>query len=437
MPWCSWSCARRCVKGLTNRHRERRNGRPAIRGAADVRHTPVVQTHRSLVRRSEIPVSASRPVVTPIWPSVVYAADDADALDAQYEGERFGYTYAREGHPNAQVLAEKIDWMEGLPEGAAPGIMTGSGMAAISALVIGSLSAGDHVIAGNQLYGRTLRMLKEDVPRYGIDVSFVDPTDASELRGAVRDTTRLILLEVVSNPTLRVADMVTAAEIARETGALLAVDNTFTTPEAYKPYAHGADIIIHSVTKLLAGHSDATLGYISARDPSVGAAIERAAVTWGMTPSPFDCWLAERGLHSFALRYERAQATAARLADALAETSGVAAVLYPGRPDHPDHNRAGALIGPNYANMVSFRLAGGREEANRFIHAAPHIPFAPTLGDVGTTLSHPASSSHRGMTETERAAIGIDEGFFRVSVGIEDADQLIGEFVTAVQRSTG
>jgi len=388
--------------------------------------------YRSLVRRSRAPVSVSRPVVTPLSPSVVYRSTDADELDSQYEGRAQGYTYAREGHPNATVLGEKLDWMEGVTPAMGKGVVTGSGMAAISAMFLGLLRKGDHIVAGDQLYGRSLRLLRDDLPRMGFDATLADPTDARAIEAAIRPETRLILVEVVSNPTLRVADMEGIAEAAARRGVMLAVDNTFTTPRAYRPFAHGAAIVIHSVTKLLAGHSDVTLGWVAADTPARNKALYDAAVTWGLTPSPFDCWLAERGLHTFDLRYDRATANAAALADHLAGLEGVAQVLYPGRPDHPDHNRAVALLDGNFANMVSFRLKGGRAEVNRFLRAAEHIAFAPTLGDVGTTISHPASSSHRALTPEARAAVGIDEGFIRVSVGIEDIDQLKREFAQAV-----
>jgi cystathionine gamma-synthase len=244
-----------------------------------------------------------------------------------------------------------------------------------------------------------------------------------------------VLVEVVSNPTLRVADMEAIAAACRGRDVVLAVDNTFTTPRMYDPFAHGADVVIHSVTKMLAGHSDVTLGYAAARDPGLARRLYDVVVTWGLTPSPFDCWLAERGLHSFDIRFDRAQANAAALADHLAGMAGVEAVLYPARPDHPDHNRAIGLFGGQGGNMVSFRLSGGRSEVNRFLRAAEHIPFAPTLGDIGTTLSHPASSSHRGLTPEGRAGLGITEGFIRVSVGIEEIAQLKREFGTAVATS--
>jgi cystathionine gamma-synthase len=387
---------------------------------------------RSLVRRTATPPSLSRPVATPLQPSVVYRSTDADELDAQYEGRAQGYTYAREGHPNATVLREKIDWLEGVTPAMGRGVVTGSGMAAVGAMFLALLKAGDHVVAGDQLYGRSLRLLRQDLPRLGIGATFADPTDARAVAAAIRPETRLILVEVVSNPTLRVADMEGIAGVARERGVMLAVDNTFTTPRAWRPFEHGADVVIHSVTKLLAGHSDVTLGWVAANTPERNKALYDVAVTWGMTPSPFDCWLAERGLYTFDLRYDRAAANAAALADRLAGLPGVAQVLYPGRPDHPDHNRAVGLLQGRYGNMLSFRLKGGRAEVNSFLRAAEHIAFAPTLGDVGTTLSHPASSSHRGLTAEARAAIGIDEGFIRVSVGIEDVAQLGAELEAAV-----
>lgn len=386
---------------------------------------------RSIVRRSAVPPSVSRPVVTPIWPSVVWRSEDADELDAQYEGRAKGYTYAREGHPNWAILAEKLDWLEG----AANGIVTASGMAAVGAMFLAVLKAGDRVVAGDQLYGRSLRLLKEELPRMGVEVVFADPTDGAAMARAITPGTRLVLAEVVSNPTLRVADLPAIAAACKAAGALLAVDNTFTTPRLYRPFDHGADIVIHSVTKMLAGHSDVTLGWLAAKDPDLAKRLYTVAVSWGLTPSPFDCWLAERGLHSFALRFDRAEANAAALADHLAGLSGVAQVLYPGRPDHPDHNRAVSLLGGRGGTMVSFRLKGGRAEVNRFLRAAGNIPFAPTLGDIGTTLSHPASSSHRALTPEGRAALGIDEGFIRVSVGIEDPELLKREFGAAVAEA--
>jgi len=387
----------------------------------------------SLMRPDPLPESASRPVVTPLSPSVVYASDTPDMLDAQYEGDLQGYTYSREGHPNADVVAKAIDRMEGAPH---LGVLTSSGMGAVSAVLMGLTQTGDHIIGGNQLYGRSLRLMAEDLPRLGIDTTLVDPGDVDAVRAAIRPETKMILVEVVSNPTLRVADITGLAALAKERDLLLVVDNTFTTPRAFKAFGHGADIVIHSITKLLAGHSDVMLGYVAARDRGLNDRLRVFTVTTGMTPSPFDCWLAERGMLSFDLRFERAQKTAAQLADHLATLPGVTRVLYPARPDHPDQARANALLKGQSCNMVSFELDGGRPEANAFATAARGLNFAPTLGDVGTTISHPASSSHRALTEQRRAELGMSEGFFRVSVGLEDADTLCSVFADAIEAAT-
>ncbi|MCB2111169.1 MAG: PLP-dependent transferase [Defluviimonas sp.] len=391
----------------------------------------------NLVRRSAWPDSVSRAVVTPLQPSVVYASECPDQLDAQYEGRVSGYTYAREGHPNATVLAGKIDALEAVPAAGGGGIMLGSGMAAVTAALLGLLRAGDHVLGGDQLYGRSLRLLTQDLPRFGITASLADPTDAGAFAAAIRPETRAILIEVVSNPTLRVADMAAILALGRERGIPVLVDNTFTTPRGYRPFDHGADVVIQSVTKMLAGHADVTLGYVAARDPAQRRAIYDFAVTTGMTPSPFDCWLAERGLYSFHLRYDRAEANAARLADHLAGREGVTRVLYPGRPDHPDHNRAAAILGPRGGHMVSFELAGGRAAANALTRAMPQVNFAPTLGDIATTLSHPASSSHRSLGPEGRARLGISEGFFRVSVGVEEIEVLLRDFDAGLAAARG
>ncbi|WP_167646280.1 trans-sulfuration enzyme family protein [Mameliella alba] len=388
---------------------------------------------KTLQRPAGWPASLSTPVVSPIAPSVVYASTSPDELDSQYEGRETGYTYAREGHPNADILAQRIDALEG----ASDGLVVGSGMAAVSAVLLGLCKTGDHVIGADQLYGRSLRMMAEDLPRLGIETSLVDATDATAVAEAIRPETRLVLIEVVSNPTIRIADLDAVAEVCAERGVLLVVDNTFTTPLGIRPFEHGADIVLHSVTKLLAGHSDATLGWVAAKDPALAERMRIFAVTTGMTPSPFDCWLAERGLATFALRYARAQDTSQRLADYLSGAAGVKRVLYPTRPDHPEAARAQSLLKGQGGHMVSFEIEGGRAAANAFAEAASGIAFAPTLGDVGTTLSHPASSSHRALTPEARARMGVSEGFFRVSVGLEDPEALIACFADGLAAARG
>ena len=372
-------------------------------------------------KRGNWPGSISQPLGSPIQPSVVYKTPGPNTLDDIYEGREAGFTYAREGHPNASVVATQIAEMEA----AAAGLMTGSGMAAVGAVLLGQLRAGDHVIAGDQLYGRSLRLMADDLPRFGVDVTLANASDARTVAAAVTPATKLILIEVVSNPTIRIADLDGIAAIAREAGALLVVDNTFTTPRAIQPLERGADIVLHSVTKLLAGHSDATLGWVGAKNADLLAEVERFAVTMGLTASPFDCWLAERGLMTFDLRYDRAEANAAGLAAVLSKTEGVKQVLYPTDADHPDRALASSLLGNRGSHMVSFVIDGGRTQAERLVRAvAQDIAFAPTLGDIATTLSHPASSSHRALSAEAQAAIGVSEGFFRVSVGCEPLERI-------------
>jgi cystathionine gamma-synthase len=388
----------------------------------------MTDTPEALVRRMAFPAGRSRPVASPLIPSVVWAAETPDDLDRLYAEPGSGWTYGREGAPNAAALAARLDALEG----AEGGIVTGSGMAAVTAALLGCLGAGDHIVAGDQLYGRSLRLMAETLPALGIATALADPTDAAAMAAAIRPETRAILIETVSNPTLRIADLPGIAALAEARGITLIVDATFSTPRAIRPFEHGADVVVHSVTKLLAGHSDVTLGYVAVRDAALRERIRTLAVTMGLTPSPFDCWLAERGLATFALRHDRAEANAAALADHIAAQPGVARVIYPGRPDHPDRNRARALLGDRGGTMLAFVLDGGRAAANALAAAMPAVAFAPTLGDVGTTLSHAATSSHRGLTPAARAALGITEGFFRVSVGIEDIDLLKADFTRGI-----
>ena len=387
--------------------------------------------HKSIVRRTALPDSVGRPVVTPLYPSVVYRSESPDQLDAIYEGKLAGYTYAREGHPNATVLAEKIDWLEG----ATGGVVTGSGMAAVSAVFLGLLSAGDHILAGDQLYGRSSRLLVQDLPRMGFRADLVDSTDAAAIESAIRPETRMIFVEVVANPTLRVADMKAIAAIARKYKLLLVVDNTFTTPRAFRPLEHGADIVLHSITKLLAGHSDVTLGYVVAKDDQLNQSLRDAVVTWGLTPSPWDCWLARRGLHSFDLRFERVQQNASGLANFLAGLPGVGSSPLSGAGGS-SRSRAGVHVAGRKFWKHRQLSAGRRSSRRQCVDAGgTHLAFAPTLGDIGTTLSHPASSSHRALRSSEREALGMTEGFFRVSVGIEDVEQLKRELGEAIREA--
>jgi cystathionine gamma-synthase len=383
--------------------------------------------HQSVVRRTPFPPSATTPLVPPIVPSAVFVARDADHMNRVYEGQEPGFTYAREGSPNAELLAAKIASLER----AESGLVTSSGMSAVSAIVLGLLKAGDHIVAGNQLYGRTLRLVSQELPRLGFATELVDATDIAAVERAIRPGTRLLLVEVVSNPLLRIPDIAALAAAARARGVLLVVDNTFPTPLAFRPLSVGADIVFHSITKMLAGHSDVTLGAVCGTRELI-APIRDAIVTWGLNGSPFDCWLAERGLNTLELRVARGNANAAALADFFARQPAIRRVFYPGRADHPDHAVASRLLSDQFGNMVTFELGGGRDTVNRFMRALRSIPFAPTLGDVSTMISHPAVTSHRGLTVAAREALGITEGTIRVSVGVEPFALLEEEFGAAL-----
>ncbi len=385
--------------------------------------------HRNVVRRVPFPSSSTSPLVPPIHPSVVYQAADADQMDRVYEGEESGYTYAREGNPNADLLAAKIAGLER----AEAAVITSSGMSAVSAVVLSLLSGGDHVVAGNQLYGRTQRIVQTELPRLGVESDLVDATRLEAVEGALKPRTRMILVEVVSNPLLRVVDVEALGRLALERDVLLVVDNTFPTPLALRPLELGAGLVLHSVTKMLAGHSDVTLGAICGAAETV-AILRDTVVTWGLSPSPFECWLAERGMNTLELRVTRSNRNAVALADHLAGWEGVNRVLYPSRADHPDHDVAKKLLGDAGGAMVTFELDGGRDAANRFLRGLRDIPFAPTLGDVATIVSHPASTSHRGLTAEAREELGIGEGVIRVSVGVEPPGFILEAFDRGLQR---
>ena len=382
---------------------------------------------KSVVRRTPFPPSATAPLVPPLVSSAVFVARDADQMNGIYEGAEQGFTYAREGSPNAALLADKLAAIEG----AEVGLITSSGMSAVAAIVLSLLEAGDHIVASNQLYGRTLRLVSQELPRLGFSTALVDATDLRAVEQAIHPNTRLVLVEVVSNPLLRVVDVASLAALAKSRGVRLVVDNTFPTPLALRPLSLGADVVFHSITKMLAGHSDVTLGAVcTSRD--LATPIRETIVTWGLNGSPFDCWLAERGMNTLELRVARANANAAALAELLGRHPAVRQVFYPGRADHPDHAVARRLFNGQFGNMVTFELAGGRDAVNRFMQSLDSIPFAPTLGDVTTMISHPAVTSHRGLTAEGREALGIREGTIRVSVGVEEFPVLEDEFLTAL-----
>jgi len=357
----------------------------------------------------------SVPLVPPLYQSSVYNLPDLDALDRVMNGQEPGFIYARDGHPNSKSLADKLAALES----AKWALVCGSGMAALSAAFLGHVSSGDRVIASNRLYGRTTKLLRQELNRFGVQTSVVDCNDLSAVRTAFAEPARVLFVETMSNPLCRTVDVPALAEIARQNNAKLVVDNTFATPTLFRPLEHGADLVMESLTKVIGGHSDITLGLVAGSDPELLPALAQIVSTWGLAANPFDCWLCERGLPTLDLRVHASSRNAKRLADWLAEQPGVARVIYPGRADHEDHAVARKLLGDSFGNMLCFDLAGGREAVNRFIRKATGIPFSPSLGHVGTTLSHPDTTSHRYESPAEKRRQGITDGLIRLSVGIE------------------
>ncbi len=354
--------------------------------------------------------------------SVVYCLEDLAHVNALYDGSSRGFIYARDGHPNAAQLADKLARLEN----AEAGVVFASGMGAIAAALLSMLGQGDHVLLSEGVYGRTGALVASQLPRWGIGHATFNPADADAARAALTPSTRAIFAESLSNPLLRVADLPGLAAVANEAGIPLIVDNTF-APLICRPMALGASLVMHSVTKMIGGHSDLTLGVLVGERRLVEP-IGVLASTLGQTGNPFESWLAMRGLATLSLRMARAGATALELARRLEEHSRVARVYYPLLSSHPDVALARRLLAGSGGTMLTIDM-GTRDRAESLIRALSDvIPFAPSLGDVQTTLSHPATTSHRSLDAAALARQGISAGMVRVSVGIEDPEDLWREF---------
>lgn len=371
-------------------------------------------------KAKKISLGTTKPLVTPIYQSSVYTIPDLDALDAIMNDGEPGYIYARDAHPNAKQLAKLL----AKAEAAEWALVTGSGMGAISAIVLATVLQGQRILASNRLYGRTVQLFTQELSRFGVTTDYVDANDLNAVEAALKKSPRLLFVETMSNPLVRVVDLAALAELAHEYGALLVVDNTFATPVLTRPMELGADFVMESLTKMIAGHSDVTLGLVCANDEDMLPAVSAASSIWGLASNPFDCWLAERGLATLDLRMKAACENAAGLADWLAEQPGVSRVWYPSRDDHPDHALATRVLDGGFGHMLCFELAAGRDAVNRFLHDAPGIPFSPSLGHSSTTMSHPATTSHRYVSPAEKKRQGISDGLIRLSVGVEPLAQI-------------
>jgi len=369
------------------------------------------------------PLGLSRPAAPPIYPASVYTIDDVDTLDRIVEGRAEGFIYARDRHPNAQQLADAL----AVHESARWGLIAASGMGAIVGTLMALLRQGDRVLASDQLYGRTTQFLNQELSRFGVETVWVDTSSLAAVRATFAARPRVLLVETISNPMLRIADVEQLAGLCSRYDCALVVDNTFATPVVARPLEYGAAICIESLTKLIGGHSDVTLGAAFGNDDNLHKQLGVVFSVWGMAPGPFDCWLAQRSIPTLQLRVLAAGKNATGLAEWLRGQPGVTRVIYPGLPDHPDYTLAGRLFPLGSGNMVTVELEGGRAAVNRFMRRATAIPFSPSLGDTRTTCSYPAGTSHRYVDSADKKRIGITDGLLRLSVGIEPFEDLCRE----------
>lgn len=367
-----------------------------------------------------LPAQPTRPAATPIHLATVWQCESPEQAGQILGGDLPGYVYRRDGHPNADLLAEKCRLLHRAERAS----VTSSGMSALAAVLLSQLQAGDHLIVSRQAYGRTLQLLVHEAQRLGIDSTVADTNDAVGLSHAFTPRTRLLVVETISNPRLEVADVPALAELARSRGAQLLVDNTFASPIVCRPLELGAELVMESVTKMMNGHSDVLLGLLCGSS-AAWSRVPAVISTWGLASSPFDCWLAERGLATAHLRIERACQTALAAAQFIAARSEVERVDYPGLTTHPQHELARRQFGGRFGSIVTFHLRGGRAAADAFIRAATRVPFCPSLGELSTTLSHPASTSHRSLSPEAQSQLGIDASTIRLSIGIESSEFVI------------
>jgi cystathionine beta-lyase/cystathionine gamma-synthase len=310
-------------------------------------------------------------------------------------------------------------------------VAVGSGMAAIAVALMSEMNVGDHVVAAHDCYGTTLTFLRDDLPRFGITGSIVDFQDLDAVRRAVTDRTRVLLCEICTNPLIRVPDLEGLARIAHDAGALLLVDNTVPTSALSQPFRWGADVVIYSATKNLSGHADVIGGVIVGKPTWIEAA-RAFAHTFGPTLGPFDAWLTLRGIRTLAVRMERHTANALRLAQFLERHRAITRVNYPALESSPFNARARRLLPGGAGALLSFELTAGKTALETMIRRLRLVRLMPSLGNVATTISHPASTSHRGLDAAERTRAGISEALVRCSVGIEHPDDLLADFEEAL-----
>jgi cystathionine beta-lyase/cystathionine gamma-synthase len=374
-----------------------------------------------------------KPVSMPIYNSVGYLYEDLKDLDAVFGNERPGYVYARYGNPTNSALEEVLADLE---EGEAA-LTFGSGMAAVYAgLMAAGVKAGTSLLSAFDVYGATYAICSRLLPNWGVKTQFVDVTNLGEVEEALATLKpAAILLETISNPLMKVADIPAITELAHRAGTKVIVDNTFATPILFQPLKHGVDFSVHSTTKYIGGHGDVMGGAVISSKANRGVLYEMIKMT-GANLGPAEAWLTLRGVKTLPLRMRQHCLNAAEVAKWLKGHPRVSKVNYPGLPNHPQHELAMKLFPEgSMGGMISFEIRdAGKKEVFRFMEALELILPATTLGDVYSLTLYPAMSSHRALSPEERAKVGISESLIRLSVGIEDADEIIGDLKKALEK---
>ena len=361
---------------------------------------------------------SQNPVVTPLVQSASFV---------QEVGTGEGLRYPRYGNaPNAELVQRRLAALDK----AEAGIVLSSGMAATACALLALLRPGDHLLASKWIYGGTMQLLTQEFASLGIQVTLADPLESRAWRKRLRKETRALFLESPVNPTCRVLELKPISHIAQEEGVALVVDSTFASPVNFRPIEHGADVVIHSATKYLNGHHDMVGGVVLGTAPYIEE-VRQKMMLWGGAPDPFACWLLERGLKTLDVRVQRQNANAMRIAEWCSERKEVRVVHYPGLPSHPDHQVAAAQMS-GFGGMLALEMTGGARAAERVVRKLRLIRHAPSLGGVDSLVSEPRFNSHAHLSAEERARLGIPDGFLRVSVGIEDADDLIADIEQAL-----
>ena len=377
-----------------------------------------------LYKGGQVDLTGSYPESPGIFMTTAYVLEDLDALShAQQSG---GYMYSRTQSPNHACLEELLSYLE---KGEAADVCA-SGMSAIFCTLLSLVRSGGHILANSDIYGETYDLLANVLPEYGVETTFLDLNDQDALEAAIRPNTKLLYTEIITNPLTSVVDLELCSEVAHRHGIKVAVDNTF-TPCLITPLTHGADVVIHSLTKYINGHFDVTGGAIIS-NLELMKRIRRYVTLFGPMLGPMEAWLALRGARTAELRTAKQFSNAAAVAKALEGHQKILRVYHPSLESHPQHELASRLFQGGYGAMLSFALEDSREAVNRFVKALKLIQFVPTLGGYKTTITHPASTSHRTVEKSVRLKMGIHDGLIRMSVGMERPEDLISDISQAL-----